>query len=52
MDENAKITELEKQVRMLTQRLDETRRMLGMSPIIDEQLEAIRARSVAAGRAA
>jgi hypothetical protein len=46
----AKIAELEKQIRFLTQKLDETRRAFGMSGIIDEQLLAINARKDALAR--
>ncbi len=51
---DAKIAELEKQVRILTQKLDEARRMLGLSPVLDEQLMAINARkdALSQGRAA
>jgi len=46
----AKNAELEKQIRFLTQKLDETRRAFGMSGIIDEQLLAINARKDALAR--
>jgi hypothetical protein len=39
------IAELKRQVEMLTRKLDETRRVCGLSPIIDEQLMAINARA-------
>jgi len=50
MSDAAKIAELEKQVRFLRQKLDETRRAFGMSSIIDEQLVAINARKDALAR--
>ena len=44
------IAALKRKVEMLTQKLDETRRALGFSSIIDEQLIAINARKDALSR--
>jgi len=38
MDEKTRIVELERKVEMLTRKLDEARRVCGLSPIIDDQL--------------